>query len=370
MTDSGQIANPTRLELARRRRGLSKTRTAKLVGVELRTISAYENGEFSPSDETLKELARQLRFPVDFFFGPDLEIPNTRVASFRALSRMSAAERDSALGAGAVAMLLSDWLDQKFDLPPCDLPDLQPEEPENAAEALRCQWNLGYRPIKNMIHLLEAHGARVFSLAEDTRRVDAFSFWKSDRPMIFLNTAKSPERSRFDAAHELGHLVLHKHGGPHGLSAGQSVEDQANAFASAFLMPASSIWATIRTTPTVTQLVAYKKKWVVSVAALLYRVWKLRVVSDWQYRSMCIQIADFRANEPEPAERESSQILHKVFDALRSEGVTKSDVARELRIHPSQLEELVFGVIVADGSKSPPQPSRPTRLRPNLRIVK
>jgi len=238
-----QVPNPARLELARRRRGLSKTRLAKLVGVELRTISAYEKGEFSPSAETLNLLARELRFPIEFFFGPDLEIPNTRIASFRSLSRMSAGERDAALGAGAIALLLSDWLDQKFDLPPCDLPDLQPEEPENAAEALRCQWNLGYRPIKNMIHLLEAHGARVFSLAEDTQRVDAFSFWKSDRPMIFLNTAKSPERSRFDAAHELGYLVLHKHGGPHGLSAGQSVEDQANTFASAFLMPASSIWA-------------------------------------------------------------------------------------------------------------------------------
>lgn len=369
MTYADQIANPSRLELARRRRGFSKTRIAELVGVELRTISAYEKGEFSPSPETLKELANQLRFPIEFFFGPDLEIPNTRIASFRALSRMSAGERDAALGAGAIALLLSDWLDRKFDLPSCDIPDLQGEEPESAAEMLRGQWHLGYRPIKNVIHLLEAHGARVFSLADDTQRVDAFSFWKADRPLIFLNTAKSPERSRFDAAHELGHLVLHKHGGPHGLSAGQSVEDQANAFASAFLMPASSVWATIRSTPTVTQLITYKKKWIVSVAALLYRLWKLRVVSDWQYRSMCIQIAEFRINEPEPAARESSQVLRKVFDALRIEGVTKSDIARELRLHPSQLEELVFGIIVAEASTSP-HSVRLTRPRPNLRVVK
>jgi Zn-dependent peptidase ImmA (M78 family)/DNA-binding XRE family transcriptional regulator len=369
VTDTGQVANPTRLELARRRRGLSKTRLAQLVGVELRSISAYEKGEFSPSAETLAALARELRFPIEFFSGPDLEVPNTRIASFRALSRMSAGERDAALGAGAIALLLSDWLDGKFELPAADIPDLQGEEPETAAEILRSKWQLGYRPIKNVIHLLEAHGARVFSLAEDTRRVDAFSFWKGDRPLIFLNTAKSPERSRFDAAHELGHLVLHKHGGPHGLSAGQSVEDQANAFASAFLMPASSIWATIRSTPTVTQLVTYKKRWVVSVAALLYRLWKLHVISDWQYRSMCIQIADFRTNEPEPAERESSQVLRKVFDSLKNEGVSKSDIARELGIYPSQLEELVFGVIVAESSTSP-RPNPAARARPNLRVVK
>ena len=369
MTDAQRTINPSRLELARRRRGLSKTRVARLIGVEPRTISAYENGEFLPSAETLKELASRLRFPIEFFFGPDVEIPNTRVASFRALSRMTAGQRDAALGAGAIALTLSAWLDQKFDLPEAGIPDLQGEEPESAAELLRAEWKLGDRPIKNVVHLLEAHGVRVFSLAEDNRRVDAFSFWKGERPLVFLNTAKSAERSRFDAAHELGHLVLHKHGGPHGVLAGQSVEDQANAFASAFLMPSSSVWATVRSTPTVPQLIEYKKRWVVSVAALLYRLWKLRVVSEWQYRAMCIQITDFRTNEPEPAEREISQVLHKVFAALRAEGVSKSDVARELAIHPSQLEELIFGMIVADGVKGV-RSSRESSVVPNLRIVK
>lgn len=44
--------------------------------------------------------------------------------------------------------------------------------------------------------------------------IDAFSLWRDDRPYIFLNTSKSAERSRFDAAHELGHLVLHRQGTP------------------------------------------------------------------------------------------------------------------------------------------------------------
>lgn len=365
--DVVKIVNPLRLELARRRRGLSKTKLATLIRVEPRTISAYENGEFSPSTETLAELARYLKFPIEFFFGADLEIPNTRIASFRALSRMSAAERDSALGAGAIALMLSEWIDQNFTLPKCDIPDLQGEEPEAAADALRAAWGLGDRPIKNIVHLLESHGVRAFSLAEDTRSVDAFSFWKDERAFVFLNTAKSAERSRFDAAHELGHLVLHKHGGPHGLSAGQSVEDQANAFASAFLMPSTSVLGTIRSTPTVTQLIAYKKKWVVSVAALLYRLWKLRIYSDWQYRSMCAQIGDYRTNEPEPADRETSQVLKKIFEALWREGTTKEDVARELAILPSQLEELIFGLIVADGASGI---RRGVVSRHSLRVVK
>jgi Zn-dependent peptidase ImmA (M78 family)/DNA-binding XRE family transcriptional regulator len=368
MTDEVASVNPSRLELARRRRGLSKVRLASLIGVEPRTISAYENGEFAPSPEILAEISSTLRFPVNFFVGPDIDVPSTRSVSFRALSRMTAGERDAALGAGAIALLLNEWIDRKFDLPPCNVPDLRSDEPESAAETLRAHWGLGDRPIKNLIHLLESNGIRVFSLAEDTRRIDAYSFWKADTPLVFLNTAKSAERSRFDAAHELGHLVLHKHGGPHG-SAGQGVEDQANAFASALLMPASSIFATIRSTPTVAQLVQYKKKWTVSVAALLYRLWKLKVVSDWQYRAMCVQIGDYRTNEPEPAARETSQVLHKVFDSLRNDGINKTVIAKELSIHPSHLEELTFGLIVSDGPKAKVLSPSNTN-RPQLRVIK
>lgn len=58
-----------------------------------------------------------------------------------------------------------------------------------------------------MIHLLEAHGVRVLSLTQECREVDAFSLWLQ-QPFVFLNTQKSGEHSRFDAAHELGHLPL------------------------------------------------------------------------------------------------------------------------------------------------------------------
>ena len=355
--------NPSRLELARRRRGVSMRQLAELVDVEPRTISAYEKGEFAPSPETLKRLAVKLQFPIEFFYGPDLDMPRTRVVSFRALSRMTAAERDGALGAGALALILHDWIEERFELPKCDLPDLQGEEPEIAAEAVRRSWNLGDRPIKNMIHLVESRGVRVFSLAEDTRRVDAFSFWRGDTPFIFLNTAKSAERSRFYCAHELGHLVLHKHGGPQG----QGAEEQANAFASALLMPATSVWATVRRVPTIDQLVSLKKRWIVSVVALLYRLWKLQVVSDWQYRSMCIEVADYRTNEPDPAPRETSQVLAKVFDALRASGQSKSAIAAELAIQVTQLEELIFGLVATDGSAQFRSVSGPSM---RLRVVK
>ena len=91
-----------------------------------------------------------------------------------------------------------------------------------------------------MLHLLEAHGVRVYSLTAENSELDAFSLYWQAQPFIFLSTSKSGERGRFDAAHELGHLVLHwEHQEPHRPAA----EEEANRFAAAFLMPRSSVLA-------------------------------------------------------------------------------------------------------------------------------
>ena len=353
--------NPTRLVLARNRRGLSMKQLAEDVGIQPRSISGLEKGEFGPSENTAKELAQRLRFPIEFFYGTDIDAPPRHSVSFRALSRMPASERNAALGACGIALLLNDWIEHRFNLPTADLPDLAGEEPEAAAETVRADWQLGYRPIKNMIHVLESRGVRVFSLAEDTRRIDAFSFWRADTPFVFLNTKKSAERSRFDAAHELGHLVLHRHGGP----TGQEAEAEANAFASALLMPASSVYGTVRWAVGVTQLIKLKKKWNVSAAALAYRLWKLKLLSDWNYRSVCIEMAPYRKEEPDPSPREQSQVLQKVFDSLDKDGITRADAANELGVYRRELEELVFGLAVVDGG------TQTTRVRnPALKLVR
>ncbi|OKS39963.1 XRE family transcriptional regulator, partial [Pseudomonas aeruginosa] len=251
--------NPQRFALARRRRGMKKRELATHIGVTERSVSGYESGTQEPEPGTLAKIAKTLRFPEAFFFGDDPEVPTPDVASFRSLSKMTAGLRDSALGAGAIALLLNDWIEQRFDLPEPDLPDLGSERaaltnfealdklelsssaqaPEAAAEMLRAHWGLGEQPVKNMIALLESKGVRVYSLAIDAKEVDAFSMWSGGRPFMFLNTFKSAERCRFDAAHELGHLVMHQHAHPQG----PDLEREANAFASAFLMPRASVLA-------------------------------------------------------------------------------------------------------------------------------
>lgn len=360
--------NPTRLTLARKRRGLRMTRLAKLIEVEPRSISAYENGEFSPEPDKLEKLAFILNFPVTFFCGETLDEPTPDIASFRSLTRMTAGKRDTALGAGAIALMLNKWIEQRFELPVANLPDLgRVGNPEAAAEALRRQWGLGELPIKNMVHFLESKGVRVFSLSIDAAEVDAFSMWQEDTPFVFLNTKKSAERSRFDAAHELGHLVLHRHGSPQG----QDAEREANAFASAFLMPRATVLAHAPRLATVDHLVQLKKYWTVSVAALAYRLHTVRVLTDWHYRTLCIEIASrgYRDHEPEEVQRETSQILAKVFAALRDESVNKGDIAKELRVPPEEIEQLVFGLTITGLTGLGQTAGSISRKRPDLRVV-
>jgi Zn-dependent peptidase ImmA (M78 family)/DNA-binding XRE family transcriptional regulator len=351
---------PGRLSLARKRRGLTKKGLAKLVGVTPRTILRYEIGEIAPQDDTAEKIARALKFPVSFFHGEDVDEIVTDAASFRSLTAMTAAQRDAALAAGTVAFLLSDWVHERFELPKADLIDLSDSIPEAAARSLRQEWALGERAITNMVHLLESKGVMVFSLAENTRTVDAFSVWRAERPFVFLNMMKTPEHSRFDAAHELGHLVLHKHGGPRGRKA----EEQANAFASAFLMPTADVVATLPRVHTIHQVVEAKKRWKVSTLALIYRLHKVGTLSPWLYRMFCIQASDlgYRTAEPFGIAREQSVVWQKVLTALWKERVTKDDIAKALHVPSQEIENLLFGLANMLG--------RDTKAKPGgLRLV-
>ncbi len=360
--------NPSRLTLARLRAKLSKKELAKRASIALTSLGHYEDGARTPSPDVVAQLGAACGFPSDFFYGGDLDMPSPENASFRSFSRMTSAQRDAALASGAIAFSMGDWLHENFNLPATDVPDLEGVEPEAAANLLRAQWNLGVLPIKNVVHLLESRGVRVFSLVEDSREVNAFSSWqRGSIPFVFLNTMKSSESSRFDAAHELGHLVMHRHGDPKG----KEIELQANAFASAFLMPRSEMLALAGRCRTVADVMVIKKRWNVSAMALVYRLHRVGVLTDWLYRSMCIELSGQgqRTYERDSAEREVSLVMKKVFDVLRGQGRGLRDIARDLRVPGEELHKLVFGLTAVSLGAANPSPTRTAQRRGHLSLV-
>ena len=338
--------SPERLDLARRLRGKTKRSLARSLGITERSVRRYFQGDREPGSEVVQTLAETLGFPDRFFFGDPLNEASQEHPSFRALSKLTARQRDQAVATGTIGMYLSDWIERRFRLPSPKIPTYENgvATPEAAAMEIRERWTLGQQPISNMTHLLEYYGVRVFALPQELHSVDAHSFWYDGKPFIFLNTGMSAERSRMDAAHELGHLVLHS---SEVAQKNRQLEREAQEFASVFLMPRRSVIAHAQPGMTLHDIIRAKHYWNVSVANLTYRLHKLRLLTQHQYTSIFIQIGryDYRTNEPEPSERETSQVLNKVFRRLREKGTTVGSVAGNLALHRDDISKLLVGLV-------------------------
>jgi Zn-dependent peptidase ImmA (M78 family) len=277
---------------------------------------------------------------------------------------MSATTRDAATGAGVLATLIARWLDARLHLPAVDVPTYARQvDSTTAAERVRSEWDMGYAKIRNAVHLLEAHGVHVFSLPEHLVDVDAFSFWFDRQPYVVLNTRKTAERIRFDAMHELGHLVMHA---DYDMPDTREREHHANRFAAAMLMPADDVLASRLRNAGVERVLEARHRWGVSAMALTHRIHELALTSDWVYTSTCRRLSQlgYRSSEPGGTDsKETSQVLEKSLKVLRDRGVTQIDIARELYLQPSRVRELLFGLTLTPlQGDAQPTSTRPPEL--------
>ena len=351
---------------------MTKKGVAERVNLSTNTIHRYETGELNPSDENVRQIAAVLEFPIVFFQGEeDIDQPRIDNASFRGLASKTEKVMKAALQSGTLAYLFDDWISERYNRVQLDLPEYPAEmKPQLAAKLLRQEWRLGDKPIENMVHLLEAKGIRVFSLAENNKDIDAYSVWRDDVPYIFLNRFKSAERSRFDAAHELCHLCLHKHGGATAEKKNSPIEKDAQAFAGEFLMPDADIKSVIKAPIfSVEDLLPYKRRWRVAAVALAYRLFELGLIKQSRSNSFYVEMSrrGWLTNEPQPIFREQSNLWQQIFDDLRQSDITKQHISNQTGVPVWEMEALLFGLanmITIDG-KGQRTPSR----KPSLRIV-
>ncbi|MCC6498537.1 MAG: ImmA/IrrE family metallo-endopeptidase [Propionibacteriaceae bacterium] len=336
----------TRLNVARRLRGLTKAELARALDLTPTAVAQFEKG-VRPNQATMAKVCLALGMPRDFFGAgrPMASLPADG-AHFRSLRSTTAKAREQALAYGELCLQLVDLLSQYVDLPEIEVPELQfPAEVtvELAAEAasvVRREWNLDPGPVPSVIQLLEAHGVVVLRLPEGTdRRVDAFSTSSGDRPLVFLSAAKEDKaRSRFDAAHELGHLVLHPDSEP----GSKLVEQQANAFASEFLMPREEILNQLPHRIDWPKFHALKKHWGVSLRALVFRAHALGRLSDASYRRANQQLSTW--GHPEPGAlgaAESPQLLGLARRMLLDSGVNVAEVFAQARLAAEVTDQVM-----------------------------
>lgn len=344
---------------------MSRPQLAGMMGVTARTIGGWEAGTTVVPSERLEVLCSILGFAPSFFELDDPVGVGLSAVSFRSLSRKSADQRDAALAMCDLAVDLAAWFEPHVVRDKVSLPDLSGESPDFAAEILRREWGLGHSPVSNMVHMLEAKGVRIFALPENCREIDACSFWNDDLPFILVDTTRSAERIRFNLAHELGHLTMHRHGAP----VGQEAEKEANSFASCVLMDLVSLQRHIPRTFNLEGMITLKRRWGVSVAALAYRLNKVGYLTEWLYKSIVIEMRrrNYHLNEPNPMPLEQSFVLDAILKALLVKGISLRRVAAETRLPHEEVVGLMQGL--ASVAMSDHDIASPAERRANFKVV-
>jgi Zn-dependent peptidase ImmA (M78 family) len=315
-----------------------------MIDQSAQSLTFYEEEKREPLLPLVHKLSFVLGFPVAFFYEPDINLVGGEAATFRATRTLKSIKRSQALATGAIATeILSPAIRKRFNLPKLDLPDLSHETPETAAASLRERWRLGLAPIHNMVHLLESKGIEVFWIYEDDRSLDAFTLWRGDLPYVLMNSHKEAgDRGRFDAAHELGHLVLHREKEKTGT---RDVETEAHRFAAAFLMPAEQFKQESPRFPVLSRYYGLKQRWGCSIQSMVRRGYDLEMFSQWHYEQAAKEMSTLGwrsyVAEPVPVRREVS-VLHKmVFDMLLKKDITPKEWASELKIPLKEILELM-----------------------------
>jgi Zn-dependent peptidase ImmA (M78 family)/transcriptional regulator with XRE-family HTH domain len=353
--------NGRRLRLARTFSGLTQTDLAHRLDLAQAWVGQMEAGARVPSADRVDALGEVMRFRPRFFYGALVNEFNDGECHFRRRKTATAAAKLRAQSTGTLFLQVVDHLEQHVDFPDDIVPNFQvgsPAEIEAAADRCRVQWGLSSdRPVKSMTRAVENAGV-VVTRAVSSDKVDAFSRGASGRKVIVVNEKKGATRTRFDIAHELGHLIMHRD-----IATGdEATEREANSFASAFLLPAAGF---AREFPKYridwSQMLELKERWGVSLAAMVRRARDLGLISAVTYTSAYKYISwqNWLKEEPDEPELEQPEAVKHAFEALEDEGDPVTALADALHIEPEVILEIVGGVYRPPLPREPaPEPAR------------
>lgn len=306
-----QKFNGKRLKEALTFREKKMTELAEETGISKQSLSLYANGCNVPPYENVLKIARVLNFPAEYFMSEDLCTATTGNTYFRSQASTAKKSRNAQKIKLEYVSKMYEVLLNYMNVPELNLPDTDDvhipdtvadadsnqafEEIEKLAERVRDCWELGNGPIDNLQYALQSNGIIVTGFSDVESAIDAFSQQITiDGKVVYIIAlsigSKPIERLRFDMAHELGHIMMHTWGEDNeDISKDEfnAREKQANMFASALLLPQKAFSRMVSAYPTnVDYYLALKKKWKVSMQAMMYRTRQLGIITANQFQYM------------------------------------------------------------------------------------
>ena len=348
MTNTQKI-NGDHIKSARLFRGLSLSDLSNKTGITKQALSLYENETIRPEISKLVAIAQALDFPIEYFMSLDNFQVKTESTYFRSLlSTPKIARTAQSVRVEFIAKIYEILIDY-VDFPDRNFPDIafsgrnafsecadeeETSEIESIATQCRKFWGLGFGPIEKKKKTVESNGIIITSLFTDKDEIDACSqrtiINGNSVYIIVLNSTKNNVRTRFDIAHELGHIFLHPWSENIEELSRQEFkerESQANKFAGAFLLPRESFGNDVSHYPTKLEYYLHlKEKWNVSIQAMIYRTHQLKIISTTQYQYLMRQISKRGWRSCEPYDRPfdiEKTLLQEAIELLFSSGEMK-----------------------------------------------
>lgn len=362
---------------ARELRGLTQAQLADrllehAVQIDRSAIAHIEAGRNQAKAEVRAAIAAATDFPDSFFDDEDDTGFPEGTLLFRALSDMTARQEAQAREWGKLMFRRTVSLSSRLRVPPVTIPRLAGVTPEEAAAHGRAALGLSPdEPIPHVLNALERAGVMIIAAPVHLERRDAYSAWAGDplRPVVVLLAGAPGDRLRFNAAHELGHLVLHNSRA----ARIPVIEAEASQFAAAFLMPTRGVLGDLAHPVTLTSLAALKPKWGVSIQALVRRARSLGAINANQYNYLFQQIArrGWRVREPAALDIqvEKPRAFRRMVEVIYGEPLDYLQLARDLRLHPHQMRLILAGYATRDELPRRGNTGKPTIIefpRPRL----
>ena len=379
-----------RLTQAREARGLTAVSLAELIGARRTSISNYESARQSPSPEIMERIAIVLNQPVAFFLRP-VPAQNEDIW-WRAMSAATKSARARACARHAWLREIIGYLSAYVDFPEVNLPEFNlPTDVqlitsgmvEEIATECRQFWKLGNGPVADILLLIENNGIIASRGELEAESLDAYSQRPNDsgHPLVFLGSDKaSAVRSRHDASHELGHLILHRHIDAKAIrnpALFKLIEQQAHRFAAAFNLPAQG-FAQQLWTPNLDAFLALKPHWKVAISAMIMRCEHLSIITEEQARRLWINMSrrGWRRQEPldDRIPPEQPRVLKRSIELLVNEGIkTPEQIVIDLSLNAADIEALAClesGYLSGQAPDVAAMPQLREELRPTGNVIR
>jgi Zn-dependent peptidase ImmA (M78 family)/DNA-binding XRE family transcriptional regulator len=349
----------SRLREAREARGLTGVTLSDLVDLTPQMISKYEHGESTPGPDVLQSMASALNMPVAFFTMPQRGEVSSAPIFFRSMAATSKGARKRACWKIEWLRDITTYLGQGVTFPKVNLPDLglpddpthiSSEEIEHAAAVARSYWNMSdTAPISNMVRLLENQGVFVARQQLGADTLDGLSMIdpSNHRPYVLIGEDKGTAvRWRFDAAHELGHLLMHRTRRESDLgdtARFKLIETQAHRFAAAFLLPMDPFLEDLYAI-SLDVMASMKPRWKVSIAMMILRARHAGLLTELTEKRLWMNYRRrWGRQEPYDAEieAETPTLIKRAAELLLTEAHGADDLLAHVALPPRDIEGLI-----------------------------